>query len=61
MKVQTVKNRKLIWEFYTIDSYVNGEEASIKEIDCEYIYFENSKIKLIDSDIHHLAYLNEVI
>ena len=41
--------------------YVDGEEAPITEVSCEYIHFENTKVKLIDSDIHHLAYLNEVI
>lgn len=62
-KLKNKYNGKLNCEDQYADLYVyvNGEEASIKEIDCEYIYFENSKIKLIDSDIHHLAYLNEVI
>ena len=41
--------------------YVDGKETSIKEVTPEYIHFESSKVKLIDSDIHHLAYLNEVI
>ena len=43
--------------------YVNGNEESIKAVDSEMIYFhdENLNVKLIDADIHHLAYLNTVI
>jgi hypothetical protein len=43
--------------------YVNGNEESIKAVDSEVIYFhdENLNVKLIDADIHHLAYLNTVI
>tara|TARA_R110000751_G_scaffold10506_2_gene38318 strand:+ start:695 stop:919 length:225 start_codon:yes stop_codon:yes gene_type:complete len=43
--------------------YVNGNEESIKAVDSEVIYFhdENLNVKLIDADIHHLAYLNAVI
>ena len=43
--------------------YVNGNQESIKAVDSEMIYFEDEKlnVKLIDTDIHHLAYLNEVI
>ena len=62
-KLKSKYNGKLNCEDQRADLhvYVNGKEASIKEIDCEYIHFKNSKIKLINSDIHHLAYLNEVI
>jgi hypothetical protein len=43
--------------------YVNGNQESIKAVDSEMIYFEDEKlnVKLIDTDIHHLAYLNAVI
>ena len=43
--------------------YVNGNEEGIKAVDSEVIYFhdENLNVKLIDADIHHLAYLNAVI
>ena len=43
--------------------YVDGEEESILAVDTEMIYFENNShnVKLLDADIHHLAYLNEII
>jgi len=42
--------------------YTNGHEERIKSISTDTLYFENgTEIKLIDSDISHLAYLNHVI
>jgi len=43
--------------------YVNGNQESIKAVDSEMIYFEDERlnVKLIDTDIHHLVYLNSVI
>ena len=41
--------------------YVDGDETTIKSIDSEYIYFENHKVKLIDADIHSLAYIDSFI
>lgn len=41
--------------------YVDGEETTIKSIDSEYIYFEDHKVKLIDADVHSLAYIDSCI
>jgi hypothetical protein len=43
--------------------YINGNEEKIKAIDTTMIYFENEEhnVKLYDTDIHHLAYINEII
>jgi hypothetical protein len=43
--------------------YIDGNEVDIIGIDTEMIYFEYSEynVSLWDADIHHLAYINEVI
>ena len=43
--------------------YINGNEENIVAVDTEMIYFENKEhnVSLYDTDIHHLAYLNEII
>tara|TARA_R110000803_G_scaffold112660_7_gene181059 strand:- start:4006 stop:4230 length:225 start_codon:yes stop_codon:yes gene_type:complete len=43
--------------------YVNGNEEQIKSIDTETLYFENDEhnVKLIDTDIAHLSYINNSI
>jgi len=43
--------------------YVDGEEQAIESICTDTLYFEDDyyNIKLVDTDIHHLAYINAVI
>jgi hypothetical protein len=41
--------------------YVDGNEETIVSIDTEVIHFDGFDIKLIDADIHTLAYIDEVI
>ena len=42
--------------------YVGGNEVNIVSISTDTIYFENDySVKLIDSDIQHLVYINSVI
>ena len=43
--------------------YVNGNEEQIKSIDTEMLCFENDEhnVKLIDTDIAHLSYINDSI
>ena len=43
--------------------YIDGNEVNIIGIDTEMIYFEDEEhnVGLWDADIHHLAYINEVI
>lgn len=43
--------------------YVNGNEETIVSIDTEMIYFEDEtlNVKLIDADIHSLAYIDEIL
>jgi hypothetical protein len=41
--------------------YVEGNETTIKAIDSEHIYFEDHKVKLIDADVHSLAYIDSCI
>ena len=43
-------------------TYVDGVEETIERVDTEYVYFnDRPKIKLIDSDMALLVYLNIVI
>lgn len=64
-KVQNSYNGYLDTEKEKADLYVyiDGIEQRIKGISTDTIYFENKEYtkKLIDSDIHHLAYLNKAI
>jgi len=43
--------------------YIDGNEVDIIGIDTEMIYFEYPEynVSLWEADIHHLAYINEVI
>ena len=43
--------------------YVNGNEEQIKSSDSETLYFQNDEhnVKLIDTDIAHLSYINDSI
>jgi len=43
--------------------YVDGQEEKIAAIDTEMIYFEDEtlNVKLVDTDIQHLSYLNDII
>ena len=43
--------------------YVDGQEEQIESICTDTIYFVNDyhTVKFEDTDIHHLAYINEVI
>jgi hypothetical protein len=43
--------------------YVDGQEEKIAAIDTEMIYFEDEtlNVKLVDTDIQHLTYINYVI
>ena len=56
-------NGKLICKNQKENLFVwkNGIEETIVKVDTEYIYFKNEKVKLIDSDIHHLVYLKKII
>jgi len=62
-KIRNNYNGKLDCEEQKADLfvYVEGNETTIKAIDTEYIYFENHKVKLIDADIHSLAYIDSCI
>ncbi len=63
--IQTKYNGKLDCKEQKADLfvYVNGNQETIMAVDTEIIYFQDEElnIKLIDTDIHHLAYLNEVL
>jgi|TARA_R110000868_G_scaffold188389_1_gene431121 hypothetical protein len=58
-------NGKLVCEEQRADLfvYVNGLEATITAVDTEMIYFEDDalNVRLVDTDIQHLSYLNEII
>jgi len=64
-KIKTKYNGHLVCEEQGADLfvYIDGQEEAIESICTDTIYFVNDyhTVKFEDTDIHHLAYINEVI
>tara|TARA_R110000772_G_C13310268_1_gene440049 strand:+ start:7500 stop:7727 length:228 start_codon:yes stop_codon:yes gene_type:complete len=64
-KIKTKYNGHFVCEEHRCDMfvYIEGYEETIVSICTDTIYFENDyhTVKFEDTDIHHLAYINEVI